>query len=179
MSFEPLEISDLILIKPRIFHDGRGFFYESYNKAQFEANGIKETFVQDNFSLSAKGVIRGFHYQLPPKAQGKLVGVMTGAALDVMIDIRKSSKTFGKAVVYKLTAGSKEMIYIPPGFAHGFCALENDTEFLYKVTDFYSPQHERGILWSDPDINVKWPDLNYIVSPKDQIYPRLKDAEVF
>lgn len=179
MPFEPLEIPDLVLIKPRIFHDGRGFFFESYNKAVFEANGIKENFVQDNFSLSAKGVIRGFHYQLPPKAQGKLVSVMTGAALDIMIDIRKNSKTFGKVVSHRLTAGSKEMIFIPAGFAHGFCALEDNTEFMYKVTDFYSPQHERGILWSDPDLKIQWPDLKFNIAAKDQAYPRLKDAEIF
>ena len=179
MNFQPLEIPDLILVTPRVFSDSRGYFYEGYNQTVFEKGGIREHFVQDNYSLSSKGVFRGLHYQLPPRAQAKLVSVLRGAALDVMLDVRKNSKTFGKAVTYRLTGEKKEMIFVPPGFAHGFCALEDNTEFMYKVTDFYSPAHERGILGSDPDILVKWPSLSFILSDKDQKYPRLKDAEVF
>lgn len=179
MQFQPLEIPDVILIKPRIFSDARGFFYEGYKKSVFEANGIKDHFVQDNFSRSSKGVVRGFHYQLPPRAQAKLVTVLRGAVLDVVLDIRKTSKTFGKTVAYTLSAESREMIYVPQGFAHAFYCLQDETEFMYKVTDFYSPEHERGILWSDPDICVKWPSAEGLLSGKDGKSPRLRDAEVF
>lgn len=179
MNFIPLEIPEVVLIRPRVFSDARGYFFEAYNQELFSKNGIRDVFVQDNFSSSSKGTLRGFHYQLPPKAQAKLVRVVQGAALDIVVDIRKKSKTFGKTVSYLLKAESKEMLYVPAGFAHGFCALEDSTEFMYKVSEFYSPEHERGILWSDPDLNVQWPKMNYILSDKDKIFPRLKEAEIF
>lgn len=178
--FTPLEIPDVILIEPIVHNDARGFFYESYREDSFAGAGIKDRFIQDNHSLSAKGVLRGLHYQLPPMAQAKLVSVTAGRVLDIAVDIRRSSKTFGKHVSAVLDAKKHHTIYVPAGFAHGFCTLEDNTEFHYKVTNFYSPQHERGILWNDPELGIKWPEMpQYSLSAKDGKYPALKNAEVF
>lgn len=178
--FTRLEIPDVILIEPKINLDSRGFFYESYREDAFAQEGISDRFVQDNRSCSHAGVLRGLHYQLPPRAQSKLVSVFRGRVFDVAVDIRRSSKTFGKAVSVVLSGENHHMLYVPPGFAHGFCALENFTDFEYKVSQFYCPEYERGILWSDPEIGIQWPEISpYVISDKDQRYPRLKSAELF
>ncbi|MSR77272.1 MAG: dTDP-4-dehydrorhamnose 3,5-epimerase [Candidatus Omnitrophica bacterium] len=181
MKFTRLSIPDVILIEPRVFDDPRGFFYESYREDLFHQNGIPERFIQDNHSCSSKGVLRGLHYQLPPKAQSKLIRVVRGEIFDVVVDVRKSSPTFGKQVSVVLNAQDKKMLYVPAGFAHGFCTMEDGTEVLYKVNELYSPQHERGVLWNDPDLKIAWPDLKipYTLSQKDQKYPRLKNAELY
>jgi dTDP-4-dehydrorhamnose 3,5-epimerase len=179
MLFQPLELSGLFLIKPRVFEDPRGWFYEGYKQHVFAEHEIRDAFVQDNYSFSSKGVLRGLHYQLKPKAQAKLVQVLQGSALDVVVDIRKSSKTFGKYFSCRLDGKSHEMLFIPEGFAHGFCALEDNTIFMYKVSNRYSPEHERGIFWNDTALHIPWPKMEYIFSEKDQKYPALKDAEIF
>jgi len=175
--FKKLEISDLIIIEPYVFHDDRGFFMESYKYSDFASYGIDINFVQDNHSCSKKGVIRGLHYQNPPKAQGKLIRVIAGEIFDVAVDIRKGSPTYGKWWGVILSAENKKMFYIPSGFAHGFCVLSDMAEVLYKTTEEYAPEHEAGIVWNDPDINIDWPIKNPIVSPKDAALPRLKDAK--
>lgn len=162
-------IPDVLIIEPRVFGDERGFFFESFNQQAFdEAVGSKVVFVQDNHSRSAKNVLRGLHYQLPPKAQGKLVRVVQGEVFDVAVDIRKESPTFGKWVGEILSAENKKQMWIPPGFAHGFLTLSETAEFLYKTTDYYSPEHERCIRWNDPQLAVAWP-LNEVpvLSHKD------------
>ncbi len=164
-----LAIPDVILLEPRVFGDDRGFFFESYNRQAFkEATGLDPDFVQDNHSRSVKGVLRGLHYQLPPKAQGKLVRVVAGEVFDVAVDIRKNSPTFGQWVGEVLSAENRRQMWIPAGFAHGFLTLSESAEFLYKTTDYYSPEHERCIVWDDPDINIAWP-LNQqpVLSGKD------------
>ncbi|TXI95629.1 MAG: dTDP-4-dehydrorhamnose 3,5-epimerase [Burkholderiaceae bacterium] len=166
-----LAIPDVILLEPRVFGDDRGFFFESYNRQAFkEATGLDPDFVQDNHSRSVKGVLRGLHYQLPPKTQGKLVRVVTGEVFDVAVDIRKNSPTFGKWVGEVLSAENKRQMWIPPGFAHGFLTLSESAEFLYKTTDYYSPQHERCIRWDDPALCIRWPllDGQPVLSDKDK-----------
>ncbi len=178
MRFKPARIPEVKLIEPDLNKDSRGFFLESYNQKIFAENGIAVDFVQDNHSCSARGTLRGLHYQVEPRAQGKLVRVIKGAIFDVAVDIRRASATFGHWVGERLDAELKRMIYIPPDFAHGFCALEDDTEVLYKVTNFYSPEHQKGIIWNDPDMGIKWPDLGceFGLSAKDRENPRLKDT---
>lgn len=175
-TFEKTEIEDVILITPQIFGDDRGFFSETYKKSVFEANGIKDDFRQDNHSKSTKGVLRGLHYQANPKAQAKIVRCVKGKILDVAVDIRKGSKTFGKWVGRILSEENKQMLYLPEGFAHGFVVLSDEAEFLYKVSNEYSPKHDRGIRWNDPDINVNWGiDFEPNLSEKDKKQPFLKD----
>jgi dTDP-4-dehydrorhamnose 3,5-epimerase len=159
-----------MLLEPRVFGDDRGFFYESYNRQVFrEVAGVDPDFVQDNHSRSVKGVLRGLHYQLPPKVQGKLVRVVQGEVFDVAVDIRPDSPTFGKWVGEVLSAENKRQMWIPPGFAHGFLTLSETAEFLYKTTDYYSPEHERCIAWNDASIGVKWPsELAPLLSSKDE-----------
>jgi dTDP-4-dehydrorhamnose 3,5-epimerase len=158
MEFKRLVIPDVWLIKPKVFGDDRGFFYESFNEKTFkEATGLEPQFVQDNHSKSAQGVLRGLHYQLPPHAQGKLVRVTQGTVFDVAVDIRKSSPTFGQWVGEVLSAENHSQMWIPPGFAHGFLTLSNSAEFLYKTTDFYEPSSEEAIAWDDPDLAIEWP----------------------
>lgn len=158
MKVTPLAIPDVVLIEPRVFGDERGYFYESFNQQAFsKATGLDVNFVQDNHSKSGKNVLRGLHYQLPPKSQGKLVRVIAGAVFDVAADIRKDSPTFGKWVGEVLSADNRRQMWIPPGFAHGFLVLSDAAEFLYKTTDYYSPAHERCIRWDDPDLAVEWP----------------------
>ena len=175
MKFTPLAIPDVILIEPKVFEDKRGFFFEFYHAELFRKNGIGVAFVQDNYSRSSKGTLRGLHFQIDPKAQDKLVRVTRGEVFDVAVDIRKGSKTFGKFVSTTLSAENKKMLFIPKGFAHGFCVLTDGAEFLYKVSHFYSPEHERGIQWNDPTIGIPWPklDCEYIFSQKDKQYPPL------
>lgn len=169
MKVTPLYIPDVLLIEPEIFGDNRGFFFESFNQENFEkVIGKKINFVQDNHSKSIKGVLRGLHYQLPPKAQGKIVRVTQGEVFDVVVDLRQSSATFGKWVGEILSSENKKQIWIPEGFAHGFLTLSDTAEFLYKTTDFYSLEHEHSISWNDPNIGIKWPDINIVLSPKDK-----------
>lgn len=183
MSFEFIktEINEVILVKPKVFEDKRGFFLESYKKSEFYNNGIKEDFIQDNHSKSSIHVLRGLHYQKKPYTQGKLVRCVKGKIYDVAVDIRKNSKTFGKWVGEILSEENKNMLYIPSGFAHGFLTLSDTAELMYKTTCEYSPQCDRGILWSDNDININWsevcPNLKPILSEKDKVQPELKDIK--
>jgi dTDP-4-dehydrorhamnose 3,5-epimerase len=177
----PLAIADVFLITPKVFGDDRGFFYESFNARVFsEVTGPQPAFVQDNHSRSVKGVLRGLHYQLAPRAQGKLVRVVQGEVFDVAVDIRRSSPTFGKWVGAVLSAENKNQLWIPPGFAHGFVTLSETAEFLYKTTDFYSPKCERCIAWDDTAVCIEWPiDFTPSLSGKDQLGVALADAELF
>ena len=176
----PLSIPDVFLIEPQVFGDDRGFFFESFNQKKFEeVVGRKVNFVQDNHSKSVKGVLRGLHYQLPPKAQGKLVRVIYGEVFDVVVDIRKSSPTFGKWVGEILSSDNKKQLWIPEGFAHAFVTLSDTAEFLYKTTDFYSKEHERAIRWNDEALNIVWPIKEVSLSDKDNIAPSFKEAQYF
>lgn len=175
----PTAISDVLILEPKVFGDPRGFFYESYSQQDFhKATGLTVAFVQDNHSRSAKGVLRGLHYQLPPHAQGKLVRCVRGAVFDVAVDIRKSSPTFGQWVGVELSEGNHRQFWIPPGFAHGFVALTDMADFLYKTTDYYAPLHDRGVAWNDPVIGIQWPDMGLqpSLSAKDQAARQLADV---
>jgi dTDP-4-dehydrorhamnose 3,5-epimerase len=175
MKFVPTPIPDLFVIEPRVFGDHRGYFFESYSAEHFKNAGIIADFVQDNESFSGKGVVRGLHFQAPPKAQGKLVRVQKGRVLDVAVDIRKGSPTYGKHFSIELSGENKKMLWIPPGMAHGFATLEDDTVFLYKCTDTYSPEHEGSILWNDPALGINWGVQEPKLSAKDEVGPLLKD----
>ncbi len=180
MKVTPLNIPDVLLIEPQVFGDERGFFYESFNQNKFEdVIGKKVNFVQDNHSKSIKGVLRGLHYQLAPKAQGKLVRVIQGEVFDVAVDLRKSSPTFGKWVGEILSADNKKQMWIPEGFAHGFVTLSETAEFLYKTTDFYSKEHEQVIRWNDETIGIQWPIKDISLSAKDETAKSLKEASYF
>lgn len=177
--FEQQKIKELILIKPKILEDNRGFFYESYKKSDFCANGITSEFNQDNHSKSSKGVLRGLHYQIAPYEQAKLIRCIKGQIYDVAVDIRPKSKTFGQYIRVKLSEENKHMLYIPSGFAHGFVALSDIVEISYKVSGEYAPQAERGIIWNDKDININWDiDFKPILSEKDKILPRLSEINL-
>lgn len=169
MKVTPLAIPDLLLIEPQVFGDDRGFFFESFNQKKFEeAIGKKINFVQDNHSKSVKGALRGLHYQLPPKAQGKLVRVIEGEVFDVAVDLRQSSPTFGKWVGEIISSDNKKQIWIPEGFAHGFITLSESSQFLYKTTNLYSAEHERTIQWNDKVLGIEWPiNIMPILSKKD------------
>ena len=178
MPFEFVQqhIKEVILIKPKVFGDDRGFFLESYKKTEFEANGIKEEFIQDNHSKSTKGVLRGLHYQAAPFAQAKIVRCVKGRIYDVAVDIRPNSNTFGKYVKVELSEENKNMLYMPAGFAHGFVALTDEVEILYKASREYNLQADRGIFWADSDINIDWEiDFEPILSDKDKVQPLLKN----
>jgi dTDP-4-dehydrorhamnose 3,5-epimerase len=177
----PTAIPEVIILEPKVFGDDRGFFFESFNRQAFrEATGLDVDFVQDNHSKSAKNVLRGLHYQLPPKAQGKLVRVVQGEVFDVAVDLRKNSKTFSQWVGVHLSAENKKQLWIPPGFAHGFLTVSDTAEFLYKTTDYYSPEHERSLLWNDPVLGIQWPFIGEpILALKDASAKRLVDAETF
>jgi len=172
-TFEKKDIHDVILIMPKVFEDERGFFEETFKASVFKQSGIDRRFVQDNHSFSRKGVLRGLHFQSSPEEQGKLVSVISGRILDVAVDIRPSSEYFGKWISEELTSQNHKLLWIPEGFAHGFLALE-DSHVLYKTTREFSPDHDNGIIWNDPDINVSWPIQNPIVSKKDQQLRTLK-----
>jgi dTDP-4-dehydrorhamnose 3,5-epimerase len=180
MKVTPTQIADVWLIEPQVFGDDRGFFFESYNERVFaEKIGKTTQFVQDNHSRSAKNVLRGLHYQMQ-QAQGKLVRVVAGEVFDVAVDIRKSSPTFGQWVGYHLSAQNKQQLWIPAGFAHGFLVISDVAEVLYKTDNYYAPQHERCILWNDPDLVIAWPlDGTPILSAKDQAGQPFTTAEVF
>jgi dTDP-4-dehydrorhamnose 3,5-epimerase len=180
MNVLPTAIPDVLLIEPRVFGDDRGFFFESYNQQKFiDTTGLTVQFVQDNHSRSKQNVLRGLHYQIQ-QPQGKLIRVIAGSIFDVAVDIRKSSSTFGQWVGYELSADNKRQLWIPPGFAHGFLVLSEFAEVIYKTTDFYAPQHERTILWNDPDIGIDWQLVaSPILAVKDKEGKSLKTAEVF
>ena len=180
MKFIATDLPEVIIIEPTVFGDDRGFFLESWNEARFSEAGLDLNFVQDNHSMSTKGVLRGLHYQ-NPNPQGKLVRVTSGRVFDVAVDIRKSSPHFKKWVGVELSAGNKRMLWVPPGFAHGFLTLEDGTEFLYKCTALYDPSCDRNIRWDDPDIGIKWPlgPEAPKVSAKDLAAPMLQDADIF
>jgi len=178
VNFIKTNLDGVILIEPEVHGDARGFFYESYREELFAAQGIPDRFVQDNSSRSAKGVLRGLHYQAEPRAQAKLMRVTRGSVFDVAVDIRPQSPTFGKHFSVILSGENKKMLYIPKGFAHGFCVLEDGTDFHYKVSDYYAPDRERGIIWNDPKLAIPWPELDceFILSDKDRKYPCFKEA---
>lgn len=180
MKVTPGKLPEVLLLEPRVFGDDRGFFLESYNKRVFrELSGITAEFVQDNHSRSARNVLRGLHYQLK-QVQGKLIRVVAGEIFDVAVDLRRSSANFGRWMGQHLSAQNKHMLWIPAGFAHGFLALSDATEVLYKTTDYYAPEHERCVLWSDPDIGIDWPLAGApLVSEKDKRGVALKVAEIF
>lgn len=174
------DLPEVLIVEPKVFGDQRGFFYESFNQRVWEeATGLKSRFVQDNHSRSAKGVLRGLHYQIN-QSQGKLVRVVVGEVFDVAVDIRRNSPTFKKWVGVRLSAENKRQLWIPEGFAHGFLVLSDVAEFLYKATDYYAPEHERGIVWNDPELAIQWPLTGSpALSAKDQVAPFLRDAEVY
>ena len=174
--FSRLEIPDVILVKPKVFEDERGYFMETYKKTDFEKAGITANFVQDNQSFSKQGVLRGLHFQREPYAQAKLVRVVKGVIFDVAVDIRKSSPTFGKWVAAILSEHNKWQLYIPRGFAHGFLVLSDFAVVMYKVDNVYSPEHDAGIIWNDPDINIPWPVDKPVISKKDGELPTLREA---
>lgn len=174
--FERLEMPEVVIIEPEAFQDERGFFMETYKYSEFAAFGIKERFVQDNHSRSRRGVLRGLHYQNPPKSQGKLVRAIAGEVFDVAVDIRWGSRTYGQWVGVILSEKNKRMLYIPVGFAHGFLALSEVAEVLYKTTEEYAPESEAGIIWNDPAIGIKWPIEKPILAPRDARWPILSEA---
>ncbi len=170
MKFTDINIEGPKIIEPNVFGDHRGYFFESYNEKQFIEAGLKLTFVQDNQSLSNKGVLRGLHFQKPPHDQGKLVRVISGSVQDVIVDIRKSSPTYGLSYSIILSAENKKMFWVPPGFAHGFCTLEDQTIFSYKCTNFYLPSSEDGIMYNDSALNIEWELNDVLLSEKDKVY---------
>ncbi|HEY4210014.1 MAG TPA: dTDP-4-dehydrorhamnose 3,5-epimerase [Steroidobacteraceae bacterium] len=181
MEFEPTRIPDVVLIRPRVFGDSRGFFLESWEKQKFAAGGVDVSFVQDNHSRSAKNVLRGLHYQLP-NTQGKLVRVACGAVFDVAVDIRRSSPTFGQWVGVELSDSNHHMLWVPAGFAHGYLTLSESADFIYRCTHYYSPPDERSIRWNDPAIGVEWPlppGVEPVLSAKDAVAGSFRDARVF
>ncbi len=180
MLVRPTAIPDVLIIEPKVYGDARGFFYESFNQKEFQkATGLDVQFVQDNHSRSAKGVLRGLHYQIQ-QPQGKLVRVVQGSVFDVAVDLRKSSATFGKWVRVELSEQNAKQMWIPTGFAHGFLVLSETADFLYKTTDYYAPEHERSIIWNDPDIGIEWPEMtNLSLSDKDKSAKSFNEAEVF
>lgn len=174
-------IPDVVLVEPKVFGDDRGWFYESWNRRSFQALGIDAEFVQDNHSRSARGVLRGLHYQLPPHAQGKLVRVVRGSVFDVAVDVRRSSPSFGQWVGVGLSEANHRQLWLPPGFAHGFIVTSDSADFLYKTTGFYEPHAERSVRWDDPRLAIAWPEaaLPPTLSGKDAAAPLLDQAETF
>ena len=178
-TFHPAGLPGLVIIQPRVFPDDRGFFLESYKESEFRQAGIDARFVQDNHSSSVRGVLRGMHYQLPPHAQGKLVGVLEGRVWDVAVDIRPDSPTFRRWLGIELSAADHRMFYLPPGFAHGFVTLTDRAHFYYKCTAEYRKENEAGIRWDDPTIGIEWPISEVNVSERDRGLPLFSDARLF
>ena len=179
MEFQRLAIPDVMLVVPKVFGDARGWFFESWEARKFAAGGLDVAFVQDNYSRSVRGTLRGLHYQIQ-QPQGKLVRVTHGEVFDVAVDMRRSSSSFGKWVGTILSGDNKHQLWVPPGFAHGFYVLSEAAEFFYKCSDFYAPQHERTLRWDDPEIKIEWPLKGApLLSPKDQQGKRLADADCF
>jgi dTDP-4-dehydrorhamnose 3,5-epimerase len=175
--FNVARLPGLILVVPSVFPDDRGFFLESYKYSEFAAGGIEGQFVQDNHSFSTQGVLRGLHYQKPPCAQGKLIRVLSGKICDVSVDIRRGSPFFGQWEGFELSDENRHMLWVPPGFAHGFYVISERADVTYKTTTEYSRENERGIIWNDPDIGIQWPDKSPILSDADQKHPRLADCD--
>lgn len=175
--FQRLRLPGLLVIEAQRFGDDRGFFAETYKLSDFVANGIAQPFVQDNYSHSSQGIIRGLHYQKQPRAQGKLIMVISGTIYDVAVDIRAGSATYGQWEGLELSGDRLRMLYVPVGFAHGFCVLSQTADVLYKVTEQYDPDLDRGILWNDPEIGIEWPITEPILSPKDTDLPLLRNAD--
>jgi dTDP-4-dehydrorhamnose 3,5-epimerase len=176
--FQPLQIEGAVLITPRLFPDERGFFMETYKYSDFAAAGIPEAFVQENHSYSARGVLRGLHFQTPPAAQGKLVRVLAGEVFDVIVDLRREGPTFGRWLGVTLSAENRHILYAPPWCAHGFCVLSDEAHVVYKVTHEYAPQNEAGIIWNDPSIGIQWPLPDVLLSQRDSLWPPLAQAEI-
>jgi dTDP-4-dehydrorhamnose 3,5-epimerase len=170
------ELPGVVIVEPQVFGDARGFFLEAWSLARYADAGVPATFVQDNVSLSARGVLRGLHFQ-NPRTQGKLVSVLQGEVYDVAVDIRRGSSHFGRWAAVTLSGENKRQLYIPPGFAHGFCVTSETALFMYKCTDYYTPEAERGVAWNDSDLGIRWPVETPILSPKDEKYPRLRDID--
>ena len=181
MQFEPTALAEVILVRPKVFGDARGFFLESWERGKFAAAGLDLPFVQDNHSHSVRHILRGLHYQIR-QPQGKLVRVVSGTVFDVAVDIRRASATFGRWVGVELSGENHHMLWVPPGFAHGYLVLSDSADFLYKATDYWAPEHERAIRWDDPEIGVRWPlppGVRPGLSPKDAAAAALRDAEVY
>jgi len=176
-SFSRTAIPEVVVIDPQVFGDERGFFMETYKRSEFAAEGISETFVQGNHSKSLKGTLRGLHYQKEPKAQGKLVRALAGDIYDVVVDIRRGSPTYGRWVAVSLSSANRLMLYVPPGFAHGFCVVSDEAEISYMTTEEYAPALEAGVIWNDPDLGIAWPIVNPQLSDRDRRWPCLKDAD--
>ena len=179
LEIEDLELKDAFVIKPKEFYDERGAFIKIYDRAILSKKNVEPVFPEDYISISKKGVIRGLHYQLDPHAQAKLVRVVSGKIIDVLVDLRKGSPTFGKWAAVEVSADNKISVYVPRGFAHGFIAMEDDTMVSYKVDNDYAPAHERGIVFDDPKIGIKWPAMEYILSEKDRKWSSFEEADKF
>jgi dTDP-4-dehydrorhamnose 3,5-epimerase len=175
--FSPTSIPDVVLIEPRVFPDARGFFMETYKRSEFAAHGLDEVFVQCNQSRSTRGTLRGLHYQRNPKAQGKLVRVLSGEIYDVVVDMRKGSPTYGKWLGALLSSEKKQMLYVPVGLAHGFCVTTDEADVCYMTTAEYAPEFEAGVIWNDPELAIEWPIREPELSPRDRSWPPLREAE--
>jgi dTDP-4-dehydrorhamnose 3,5-epimerase len=178
MKILPTRLPGVVIVEPQVFADARGFFMETYHSQRFAALGVRQPFVQDNHSCSTRGVLRGLHYQIE-NPQGKLVRVIRGQIFDVAVDMRRDSPHFGRSVQVILSDANRRQLYVPPGFAHGFCALTDGTEVVYKCTDFYSPQHERTLLWNDPALDIAWPIAEPLLSDKDRLGLPLAEADCY
>jgi dTDP-4-dehydrorhamnose 3,5-epimerase len=176
-SFKRTAIPEVMLIVPLVLPDQRGFFMETYKRSDFAAQGIDKIFVQCNHSKSSRGILRGLHYQKNPKAQAKLIRVLSGEIYDVVVDLRQDGPTYRKWIAAILSAKTQTMLYVPAGFAHGFCVISEEAEILYMVTEEYAPDFESGIMWNDPDVAIDWPISEPILSPQDRAWPRLRDAD--
>jgi len=176
MNITKTKLPGVLILEPKVFPDDRGYFLETWNSTRYEQAGIPGPFVQDNISFSKKGILRGLHFQYP-QSQGKLIQVLSGEVMDIVVDIRVGSSTFGQWIGEALSESNHKQIYVPPGFAHGYCVTSETALFSYKCTDFYNPATEHGIIWNDPDIGIEWPIEHPALSPKDKAYPRLKDFE--
>lgn len=175
--FSPTAIQEVIVIDPVVFPDQRGFFMETYKRSEFAAHGITGTFVQCNHSKSSKGILRGLHYQKQPKAQSKLVRALCGEIYDVVVDLRQGGPTYGTWIAVTLSGANQKMLYVPPGFAHGFCVTSEEAEILYLATEEYAPQLEAGVLWNDPELGIDWPVAEPRLSPRDHAWPPLRRAD--
>jgi dTDP-4-dehydrorhamnose 3,5-epimerase len=178
MRVTPTAIPDVLIVEPRVFRDARGHFFESWNRRAFAAAGLDVDFVQDNHSRSTRGVLRGLHYQIR-HAQGKLVRVIAGEVYDVAVDLRRSSPTFGRHVAVTLSADDERMLWVPPGFAHGFCVTSDSADFLYKTTDYWHAEHERTLKWNDPALGIDWPVRDPVIAAKDAAGVPLASAETY
>jgi len=176
MNIKETNIPGVLILEPKVFTDDRGYFLETWNSMRYEQAGIPGPFVQDNISFSTKGILRGLHFQYP-QSQGKLIQVLLGEVMDIVVDIRVGSPTYGQWISEVLSESNHRQMYIPPGFAHGYCVTSEAAIFSYKCTDFYNPATEHGIIWNDPDIGIEWPTAQPVLSKKDAIYPRLKEFQ--